>query len=98
MSSKDRKGMWTGRFNETTDAFVTAFTASAHYDQRLYSQDIRGSIAHARMLASTGVISRADAEAIESGLEAIAAEIEAGDFIWDPALEDVHMNIEARLT
>jgi len=98
MSSNDRKGMWTGRFNETTDAFVTAFTASADYDQRLYRQDIRGSIAHARMLASTGVISRADAKAIESGLEAIATEIEAGDFVWDPALEDVHMNIEARLT
>ena len=98
MSSKDRKGMWTGRFSEATDEFVTAFTASAHYDQRLYRQDIRGSIAHAHMLADCGVMSSADAKAIETGLEAIAAEIEAGEFVWDPALEDVHMNIEARLT
>mgnify|MGYP000662632918 CR=1 FL=1 len=98
MSKSDAKGLWSGRFSEATDAFVTAFTASEHYDRRLYREDIRGSRAHARMLAERGVISAADAAAIDAGLTAIAAEIEAGEFPWDPALEDVHMNIEARLT
>ena len=98
MSKADSKGMWGGRFSEATDDFVAAFTASEHYDRRLYRQDIRGSQAHARMLARCGVLSEADATAIIDGLAAIAAEIEAGEFPWDPALEDVHMNIEARLT
>ena len=98
MSKSDAKGMWSGRFSEATDAFVAAFSASEHYDRRLYREDIQGSRAHARMLADCGVISQADATAIMEGLDAIAAEIEAGDFPWDPALEDVHMNIEARLT
>ncbi len=98
MSKSDHNGMWSGRFSEATDAFVTAFSASEHYDRRLYREDIRGSQAHARMLANCGVISSDDAQAICQGLDAIAAEIEAGDFPWDPTLEDVHMNIEARLT
>ncbi|MEX0449185.1 argininosuccinate lyase [Spiribacter sp. 221] len=98
MSKSDAKGMWSGRFSEATDAFVAAFSASEHYDRRLYREDIQGSRAHARMLADCGVITQADAAAIMEGLDAIAAEIEAGDFPWDPALEDVHMNIEARLT
>jgi len=98
MAESDDKGMWGGRFSEPTDAFVARFSASEHYDRRLYREDIQGSKAHAQMLASCGVISRDDAEAIVAGLDDIAAEIEAGTFPWDPALEDVHMNIEARLT
>ncbi len=98
MAESDDKGMWGGRFSEPTDAFVARFSASEHYDRRLYREDIRGSKAHAQMLADSGVISTDDAKAIIDGLDAIAAEIEAGTFPWDPALEDVHMNIEARLT
>jgi argininosuccinate lyase len=89
--------LWGGRFSEATDAFVEAFTASVGFDQRLYAQDIAGSIAHARMLAAVGVLTHAEAEAIVSGLEEIRAEIEAGAFVWSVAREDVHMNIEARL-
>lgn len=88
---------WGGRFSEGTDAFVEAFTASVGFDQRLYRQDIAGSIAHAHMLARVGVLSAAECEQIVTGLDAIRAEIEAGHFEWSVALEDVHMNIEARL-
>ncbi|MES1994410.1 MAG: argininosuccinate lyase [Pseudomonadota bacterium] len=88
---------WGGRFSEGTDAFVEAFTASVGFDQRLYRQDIAGSIAHARMLARVGVLSAAECEQIVTELDAIRAEIEAGRFEWSVALEDVHMNIEARL-
>ncbi len=87
-----------GRFAQATDSLLESYSASEHYDRRLYAHDIRGSQAHARMLARQGVLSDADVDAIVSGLDAIKAEIEAGDFPWDPALEDVHMNIEARLT
>jgi argininosuccinate lyase len=89
---------WSGRFSEPTDTFVEEFTASVHFDRRLYPQDIRGSIAHARMLAKVGVLSPEECTAIVQGLEAIAAEIKAGRFSWSVALEDVHMNIEAALT
>ncbi len=89
---------WTGRFSEPTDAFVEAFGASVGFDQRMYSQDIRGSIAHARMLAKVGVLSETECDDIIRGLTKIEAEIEAGDFPWSIALEDVHMNIEKRLT
>ena len=88
---------WGGRFAEPTDAFVERFTASVGFDRRLYRQDIAGSIAHARMLARVGVLGEDEARAIVEGLEAIRAEIEAGRFDWSEALEDVHMNIEARL-
>ncbi|MGD8428934.1 MAG: argininosuccinate lyase [Ectothiorhodospiraceae bacterium] len=98
MSENKSDQLWTGRFTEATDAFVEAFSASEHYDRRLYRQDIRGSIAHARMLASVGVLSEADRDAIVQGLGEIEAEIERGDFPWSPSLEDVHMNIEKRLT
>jgi argininosuccinate lyase len=88
---------WGGRFSEGTDAFVEAFTASVGFDQRLYRQDIAGSMAHARMLARIGVLSDVECEQIITGLEEIRADIEAGRFEWSVALEDVHMNIEARL-
>jgi argininosuccinate lyase len=89
---------WAGRFTEATDAFVEAFTASVNFDQRLARHDIQGSIAHATMLARIGVLSDKDRAAIVAGLEDILAEIERGDFFWSVQLEDVHMNIEARLT
>jgi len=89
---------WGGRFTESTDAFVETFTASVAFDQRLYRYDIAGSRAHARMLARVGVINEAERDAILSGLDKIEADIEQGDFEWSVALEDVHMNIEARLT
>ena len=74
------------------------YTVSIHYDRRLYRQDIAGSIAHARMLGRQGIIPEGDAAAIIDGLQIVQAEIEAGDFPWDAALEDLHMNIERRLT
>ncbi len=89
---------WGGRFTEPTDAFVEAFTASVGFDKRLYRYDIMGSIAHARMLARVGVLSEAERDAIIDGLQKIEAEIAAGEFAWIDELEDVHMNIEARLT
>ncbi len=99
MSDKEiQEKPWTGRFTEPTDAFVEAFTASVQFDQRMYRQDIAGSIAHARMLAHVGVLSEAERDAIVAGLEAIREEIERGEFPWSIALEDLHMNIEARLT
>ncbi len=98
MSEKKSSQLWTGRFTEATDRFVEAFTASEHFDRRLYAQDIRGSMAHARMLAAAGVLTEADRDAIVQGLRAIREEIERGEFQWSPALEDVHMNIEKRLT
>ncbi len=89
---------WGGRFSEQTDAFVEAFTASVEFDQRLYRQDIEGSKAHARMLEKAGVLSESDCAAVLEGLDTIATEIASGDFDWKLSREDVHMNIEARLT
>ena len=89
---------WGGRFQESTDAFVAEFTASVGFDQRLAQEDIAGSRAHAAMLVKQGVLSEADGDAIARGLDAIADEIARGEFVWDTALEDVHMNIEKRLT
>ncbi len=90
--------LWGGRFQESTDAFVEAFTASVTFDRRLYRYDIAGSIAHARMLGQQGLLSETEVTAIVGGLEAIREEIDRGDFVWSVALEDVHMNIEAELT
>ncbi len=90
--------LWGGRFAETTAASVEAFTASVHYDARLYRHDIVGSKAHARMLARQGLITAAERDAILEGLDAILKEIEAGQFEFRPELEDVHMNIEKALT
>lgn len=89
---------WGGRFTEATDAFVQVFTASVDFDQKMAEQDINGSIAHATMLAQVGVLSEAEKTTIIDGLEAIRQEIRNGEFQWSVALEDVHMNIEARLT
>jgi argininosuccinate lyase len=89
--------LWGGRFGQPTDAFVQAFTASVGFDQRLYRHDIQGSIAHARMLAKVDVLTDAECEAIVTGLEQIRADIEAGRLEWSIGLEDVHLNIEARL-
>ncbi len=90
--------LWGGRFTETTDEFVQAFTASVSFDQRFAQQDIDCSRAHARMLGHTGVLSSDDVEKILQGLDEISKEIDAGEFPWSVELEDVHMNIEARLT
>ncbi|MCU7843487.1 MAG: argininosuccinate lyase [Candidatus Thiodiazotropha sp. (ex Monitilora ramsayi)] len=90
--------LWSGRFNEPTDAFVEAFTASVEFDQRLYQYDIQGSIAHATMLARQGILTDQERDAIVQGLEQIRTRIEADDFSWSVALEDVHMNIESALT
>ena len=90
--------LWGGRFAEPTDRFVARFTASVDFDARLNHYDIQGSIAHADMLRKIGVLSSAEHRAVIDGLAAIRAEIERGEFVWDEAREDVHMNIEARLT
>ena len=92
------KKLWAGRFNQPTDAFVEAFTASVEFDQRLAAYDIQGSIAHARMLAKQQILNDDERDSIIEGLERIQQQIEAGEFTWSVALEDVHMNIEAALT
>jgi len=89
---------WGGRFSEPTDAFVQRFTASIQFDQRLYAHDIQGSIAHATMLETAGVLSVEERDAIINGLGEVKADIESGKQQWSIPLEDVHMNIEAALT
>jgi argininosuccinate lyase len=97
MNSKDSR-MWGGRFQEQTDAFVEAFTASINFDKRLAGVDIQGSLAHAKMLNKIGILSDKELQQIQHGLESIQQEIRSGRFEWSVKLEDVHMNIEARLT
>ena len=92
------KKLWSGRFTADTNKIVERFTASVDVDQRLELYDIAGSIAHARMLGNTSVLSDAESESIIAGLNTIREQIESGDFKWEAQLEDVHMNIEARLT
>ncbi len=89
--------LWGGRFEGQTDALVEAFTESVSFDSQLALYDIQGSIAHAEMLGAQGILTEADVAAIVQGLNEIRTRIEAGDFTWDPALEDVHTNIEAAL-
>ncbi len=96
--TENQDKLWGGRFTEPTDAFVEAFTASVAFDRRLYRQDIAGSIAHATMLTHIGILSEDEKARIIEGLETIREEIEAGRFDWSVGLEDVHMNIESRLT
>lgn len=89
---------WGGRFKSAPSSLASDFTASQRFDRRLYAQDIRSSKAHARMLGRQGIITPEDAAIIIDGLEAVQKEIDAGKFVWKQELEDVHMNIEARLT
>jgi argininosuccinate lyase len=88
---------WDGRFNEATDKTVEAFTSSIAIDRKLYRHDIRGSIAHCRMLARTGIIAEEEAQQLVDGLEQIREEIEDGRFVYDDRLEDIHMHVESRL-
>ena len=92
-----KNSMWGGRFAEGPDAVMEEINASIDFDQKLFRQDIQGSKAHARMLAQQGIIGADDAEKIEAGLDTILREIEAGDFTFSRALEDIHMNVENRL-
>ena len=90
-------GSLRGRFSEATDEFVQVFTASIDFDQRLFREDIAGSIAHATMLETINVLTKAELDQIVAGLQTIQAEIEGGRLQWRVDLEDVHMNIEHRL-
>ena len=98
MTEPSTNQLWGGRFNQPTDAFVQEFTASVQFDQRMYAYDIQGSVAHATMLAKVDVLTNEESKTIIAGLEDVRKEIEAGKFEWSIALEDVHMNIEKRLT
>ena len=89
--------MWGGRFQSGPDAIMEEINASIGFDKRLFRQDIAGSKAHAAMLASQGIISKADATVIRKGLDQVQAEIEAGTFTFSRALEDIHLNVESRL-
>ncbi|MCZ8334500.1 MAG: argininosuccinate lyase [Rhodobacteraceae bacterium] len=95
--SRTANQMWGGRFAEGPDAIMTAINASIGFDKRLYAQDIAGSRAHAAMLAATGILTNSDAEAIGEGLLTVLSEIETGGFPFRTDLEDIHMNVEARL-
>jgi len=96
-SSRSSNTMWGGRFAAGPDAIMEAINASIGFDRRLAAQDIAASRAHAAMLAATGIVQGSDAEAIGEGLLTILSEIEAGEFVFSTALEDIHMNVEARL-
>lgn len=96
-SSKNANAMWGGRFSSSPSALMEAINASIGFDKRLARQDIEGSIAHSAMLARQGVITEQDRDAIHRGLRQILAEIQAGTFVFSTALEDIHMNVEARL-
>ena len=97
MSDTASNAMWGGRFASGPDAIMEAINASIGFDRRLAAQDIAGSRAHAEMLASVGVITDSDAQAIREGLLTVLSEIEGGTFQFSTALEDIHMNVEARL-
>jgi argininosuccinate lyase len=97
-TNKTQNSLWGGRYAEGPGAIMREINASIGFDRKMWRQDIRGSLAHAAMLAHVGIISAADEAAIRKGLTDIAGEIEAGDFVFSEALEDIHMNIEARLT
>ncbi|WP_270727495.1 argininosuccinate lyase [Shimia sp. Alg240-R146] len=97
MTKDTSNQMWGGRFAAGPDAIMEAINASIGYDQRMAAQDIAGSRAHAAMLAKTGILTDSDAEAIREGLLTVLSEIEGGTFEFSAALEDIHMNVEARL-
>ena len=90
--------LWGGRFSKTTDEMINEFQASIAFDRRMYREDIAGSLAHAAMLAKVGILSEEDCAGIENGLHEILAQIESGAFDFSVELEDIHMNIEKRLT
>lgn len=92
-----RSKPWGGRFQQATHPTLERFSASIHFDRALAGFDVRGSIAHARMLGAQGIVTEKDVATLVEGLETILSEIEAGSFPFDPALEDIHMNVEARL-
>ncbi len=98
MTTANKDKLSSARFSQATDAFVEIFTASVDFDQRMAQQDIEGSIAHATMLCTIGILTEAERDSIFQGLEQIKGEIERGEFQWSIQQEDVHMNIEARLT
>jgi argininosuccinate lyase len=98
MTTVNSEKLSSARFAQATDAFVEVFTASVDFDQRMAQQDIQGSIAHATMLAHCGILTETERDAIISGLNQISTEIINGEFVWSVKQEDVHMNIEARLT
>ncbi len=98
MKDQSDTKLWGGRFSESTDAFVEAFTASIQFDQRLYKHDISGSKAHAQMLEKVGLLTAQERQDIHQGLDDIMVEIEQGKINWSISLEDIHMNIEANLT
>ena len=98
MTSNAAQYTWAGRFSEPVSDLVKRYTASVDFDRRMWRQDIRGSLAHARMLARQGIIAAADLADIERGMAQVATEIESGVFEWSLDLEDVHLNIEKRLT
>ena len=98
MTNVNTDKLSSARFTQATDAFVEIFTASVDFDQRMAAQDIEGSIAHAKMLASCGILTEQERDDIISGLNQISQEISRGEFVWSIQQEDVHMNIEARLT
>lgn len=98
LQQDDNKKTWSGRFNEPVSALVERYTASVSFDQRLAEYDIQGSLAHAQMLAEQGIISTADLTAIQQGMQQIHEEIRNHQFVWLQELEDVHLNIEKRLT
>jgi len=97
-NEQDTSKLWGGRFTEATDSFVQRFTASVNFDRRMAAEDIAGSLAHAHMLSTVGVLSDEELAQIRSGLAQVEQEIADGSFQWSVELEDVHMNIEARLT
>ncbi len=97
MSNDTSNQMWGGRFSAGPDAIMEAINASIGFDKRMAAQDIAGSRAHAAMLAATGIVSDSDAEAMREGLLTVLSEIEGGTFEFSAALEDIHMNVEARL-
>ena len=90
--------LWKGRFSKAVDSRVNDFNSSIRFDQRMIAQDMRGSGVHAAMLAKQGIISQEDKDAIVKGLKAIFQQIEDGNFDFSVELEDIHMNIEKRLT
>jgi argininosuccinate lyase len=96
-ASEEKSSMWGGRFAAGPDAIMQAINASIDFDKRLWREDLAGSRAHCAMLAAQNIIGADDRDAILAGLDQIAQEIEAGDFAFDPALEDIHMHVEARL-